>query len=291
VAKITSKTEKSESGNKTEPKDNTPWWKNRNAQAAMGIIGCLFIAAFILWFIYFLPYVSTDDAAIDTNVIKAANQGAGYTVTKIYVKEGDAVKKGDILLELDHRTAEAQLEKALAHASFTATDYKRAKAMESSQGISKQQFDKSGQDAIAAHADLELAQIALENTYIKSFVDGVVIQMSAVEGNILEAGQTAVTLADTDNSWITANIQEKEISAVKTGQPVYVSVDEGGSLTGKVGDVRKAAASVFAFIPADNASGNFVKVEQRIPVKIQLDPHPGKILRVGQSVEIKIKVR
>jgi len=78
---------------------------------------------------------------------------------------------------------------------------------------------------------------------------------------------------------------------VKTGQKVTISVDEGGSLTGKVTEVRKASASTFSLIPSDNASGNFIKVVQRIPVKIELDPHQGKILRVGQSVEISIKVR
>jgi membrane fusion protein (multidrug efflux system) len=286
-----SKTKENDMPKKEKDTANEKWWKNRNAQTAMAVIGCLFVAAVIIWFVNFLPYVSTDDATIDADVVKAANQGAGYAVAKVYVKEGDTVKAGDLLLELDHRTAQAQLDKALAHADYTSTDYARAKAIESKQGMSRQQLDKSGQDAITARADLELAQIALEHTYIKSPVTGVVLQKSAIEGNILEAGQTAVTIADTDSAWISANVQEKEISSVKTDQQVFINVDAGGTLTGKVADVRNAAASIFSYIPADNASGNFVKVEQRIPVKIQLDPRPDKTLRLGQSVEIRIKVR
>jgi multidrug resistance efflux pump len=81
------------------------------------------------------------------------------------------------------------------------------------------------------------------------------------------------------------------VADIKIGQKVFISIDEGGKLTGKIVDVRQAAASVFALIPSDNASGNFVKVAQRIPLKIALDPHPGKELRIGQSVVIKVKVR
>jgi multidrug resistance efflux pump len=94
-----------------------------------------------------------------------------------------------------------------------------------------------------------------------------------------------------EHAWVSANVSEKSVGAVKAGQTVNVSVDEGGSLKGKVSEVRKAAASVFALIPSENASGNFVKVEQRIPIKIELDAHPGHDLRVGQSVVLKIKVR
>ena len=101
----------------------------------------------------------------------------------------------------------------------------------------------------------------------------------------------AFILADIEHAWVSANINEKKVSSVKIGEKVSVKIDEGGTLSGRVIDVRKAAASVFALIPSDNASGNYIKVEQRIPVKIELDPHPGRDLRVGQSVEIKIKVR
>ena len=142
-----------------------------------------------------------------------------------------------------------------------------------------------------AQADLKIAQIAVDRTYIKSPVSGIVVQKSAQEGNILETNQAAFTVADVEHAWVSANIQEKSVNAVKQGQKVFITVDEGGKLTGKVADVRRAAASLFSLIPSDSGAGNFTKVEQRIPVKIELDPHPGEDLRVGQSVEIKIKVR
>jgi membrane fusion protein, multidrug efflux system len=251
----------------------------------------LFGALFVVWFFAFMPFVATDDARIDTNVAKAANQGASGLVIKTYAAEGDKVEAGTVLAELDHSMAEAQLEKATAQANFTAVDFKRTQALASEQGISMQNLDKSRQSALMAQADLKIAQIALDRTYIKSPVSGIIVQKTAQVGNILETNQAAYTVADIDNAWISANIQEKSVNAVKKGQTVYVTVDEGGKLTGKVADVRKAAASLFSLIPSDSGAGNFTKVEQRIPVKILLDPHPGRDLRVGQSVEIKIKVR
>jgi membrane fusion protein (multidrug efflux system) len=228
---------------------------------------------------------------VDADVIKAANLGASAQIIKIYVKEGDKVKAGDLVAELDHTMAQTQLEKMQASAAFTAMEFKRTKNVASQQGISQQQVDRTYQAATIAQADVKLAQIALDRTYIKSPVDGVVIQKTAQEGNILETNQTAVIIADMGHAWVSANIQEKSVHDVKIGQQVFVSVDEGGELKGKVADVRKASASMFALIPSDNASGNFVKVEQRIPIKIELDPHPDKDLRVGESVQIRIKIR
>ena len=272
-----------------EPKG--PWWKNPRARTAGIIIGTLVLMVFVFWLIEYMPYASTEDARVDAAIIKVANLGASGQIVAINAKEGDRVKKDSILAELDHSIARANYDKAKAKAVMTAVDLKRAEAMVSSRGISRQQLDRSRNDAAAASAELRLAEIALERTYVRSPADGIVIQKTAEIGNILEGNQVAFTVADTDSAWVSANINEKTVSAIRPGQSVKVLIDEGGVLKGKVFEVRRASASVFALIPSDNASGNFVKVEQRIPVKIILDPHPGKELRVGESVVIKIKIR
>jgi multidrug resistance efflux pump len=100
----------------------------------------------------------------------------------------------------------------------------------------------------------------------------------------------AFTIVDIDNAWISANINEKQVSKISIGQSVKVNIDSGGTLEGRVADIRDAANSVFALIPSDNAVGNFIKLEQRIPIKVELKPHPQLKLKIGQSVEIKIKV-
>jgi membrane fusion protein (multidrug efflux system) len=108
---------------------------------------------------------------------------------------------------------------------------------------------------------------------------------------MLETGQTAFAVADLEHAWVAANIEETKVGAVETGQPVRISVDENGSLAGKVSEIRRAVAAQFALIPADNGSGNFIKQVQRVAIKVALDPHPGRPLRFGQSVEIRIRVR
>ena len=90
---------------------------------------------------------------------------------------------------------------------------------------------------------------------------------------------------------MTCNVEETAVGLVKPGQKVSINVDEGGTLEGEVLAVSAASASQFAMIPADNPSGNYTKLVQRIPVKIGLMPHPGMTLRAGQSVEVHIRVR
>jgi multidrug resistance efflux pump len=267
------------------------WWQSpRTKMAAIGI-GIFILIGFNVWLFYFHPYVSTDDARVDADIIRVANQGASQRIDTVNVQEGDRVEKGKLLVELDHRVAEAQLDRARARARLTSLDLNRAESLAAQSGISRQQLDRVRSEAQTTAADLRLAEIALENNYIKSPVGGVVVQKLAKVGNILETNQAAITVVDIENAWVSANIEETEVGLVKTGQRVKISVDEGGSLTGKVIEIRKAAAAQFALIPSDNAAGNFTKLVQRIPIKIALDPHPGRVLRVGQSVEIRIRVR
>ncbi len=267
------------------------WWKTRRAKMVGGGLGIAILLGFLFWWFNIHPYVSTDDARVDADIIRVANQGASQRIDKVLVEEGDWVTKEKLLVELDHRTAAAQLARAKARAQLTSMDYKRAKALAVQSGMSLQQLDKFRADSQMADADLKLAQIALDNTYLRSPTDGIVVQKLAKVGNILEINQTAVTVVDIAHAWVAANIEETDVGLVKPGQRVKISVDEGGSLGGKVLEVRKASAAQFALIPSDNAAGNFIKLVQRIPIRIALDPHPGRTLRVGQSVVIKIKVR
>jgi len=266
------------------------WWRTSRARIAGTGIGIVAVACFFTWLFYFHPYVSTDDARVDADIIRVANQGASQRIVSVHVTEGDRVRKGDLLVELDRRIAEAQLDRARARARLTEMDLHRADALASQSGLSKQQLDRTRADAQTAAADLRLAEIALDNTKLTSPVDGIVVQKLAKEGNMLEMNQAAITVVDIEHAWVSANIEETDVGPVKVGQKVKISVDEGGSLSGKVIEVRKAAASQFALIPSDNAAGNFIKLVQRIPIKIALDPHPGRVLRVGQSVVIRIRV-
>ena len=192
---------------------------------------------------------------------------------------------------MDHSVSEANLSKAKAKAIQTERELKRVLQLASQNGVPPREVDQAKASSQSAEADLTLAQIAYDRTFLRSPTDGIVVQKVAEIGNILESNQTALTVADMDHAWISANIEETAIAEIKVGQPVRVDIDEGGTLTGKVSEIRVATASQFALIQSENPAGNFTKLVQRIPIKISLDPHQDHILRAGQSVEIKIRVR
>lgn len=280
------------SADQTPVKANAvPWWRTKASVITFRIVAVIIFIALIIWFFAIRPYVRTDDARVAADIIRIANRGASCQIEKVNVAEGDIVSMGMVAVELDHRSAEAYYKKAQARAIFTKAELRRMESLASQNGVSQQQLDKAKSESLSAEGDLQLAELALEYTSLKSPVNGVVVQKIAAVGNILETNQTAVTIIDMDNAWISANIEETSVSEVKAGQKVNIYIDEGGALTGKVMEVRKATASTFALIPSDNASGNFIKLVQRIPVKIAIDPHPGIPLRVGQSVEIKIHIK
>jgi membrane fusion protein, multidrug efflux system len=268
-----------------------PWFKTGKAKKTGIVILMITIVCFLIWFFVYRPYVSTDDARISATIIRVANRGASGLIQKVHVTEGSVVSQGDILVELDSRPAEAMYDKAKARAKLTTLERKRMETLAAQQGTSQQQLDKVRSDAAIADAECRIALLALEFTSLKCPVDGIVIQKPADEGNILESNQTALTIADTEHAWVSANIAETEVERVAPGQKVSISIDEGGELAGHVTEVRKSAASTFSLIPSDNASGNFTKVVQRIPIKVAIDPHPRRSLRVGQSVVIRIRVR
>jgi membrane fusion protein (multidrug efflux system) len=266
------------------------WWRHPRSHKVGLITTAVIVVGVAVWAVLFYPYVRTDDARISAALIRVAPEGAGGKIVAVNVQEGSRVKAGDILVELDHGVAEANLRKAKARAGQAGREGSRTEQLAAQHGVAAREVDSARANGSAAEADLALAQIAYDRTFLRSPTDGIVVQKLAELGNLLEAGQSAVVVADIDHAWVNANIQETAVSKVKPGQTVRVEIDEGGELTGKVVDVRAATASQFALIQAENPSGNFTKLVQRIPIKVQLDPHPDRVLRAGQSVEIRIKV-
>jgi RND family efflux transporter MFP subunit len=267
------------------------WWQTKRAKVTGFVCLIIAILGVVAWWFLFFPFVSTDDARIAATLVRIAPEGVTGRIEKLNVTEGSRVKKGDVLIELDHRLTDANLERAQSRFDLASQDLKRSQSLARQSGLAMRDLDKASAESKMSEGELKLAQTAFDNTTLKSPIDGVVVQKMAEVGNILEISQTALTVADVDHAWVAANIEETAVGRVKVGQPVTIQVDEGGALTGKVSEIREAAAAQFALIPSDNAAGNFTKLVQRIPIKIELDDHPGRVLRPGQSVEIKIQVR
>lgn len=269
---------------------NNSWLHHRRSKITAQISVAALALLLIVWLVAFRPYVRTDDARVAAQIVRIAPDSTTGRVVKLNVLEGSRVKAGDVLIELDHSYVDAALSRAKARAALANQTLMRIRQLSEKRGVPEREFDEALAAAKSADAELALAEIAVDRTYLKSPIDGIVVQKVTEEGNILSSGQTALSVADIDNAWISANIEETDVGRVKMGQQVDIAIDEGGNIEGKVLEVRHAAAAEFALIPAENPSGNFIKLVQRIPIKVEIDPHPDVALRVGQSVELKIHV-
>ncbi len=137
-------------------------------------------------------------------------------------------------------------------------------------------------------AELETAKLRLSYTRLYAPVDGYVTRKSVETGNWVQPGQALMAVVNSDEPWITANYKESQLTDVRPGMQVHFSVDTypGHTFTGRVQSIMAGTGAAFSLLPPENATGNYVKVTQRIPVKISIDPvdqheYP---LRVGMSV-------
>jgi membrane fusion protein (multidrug efflux system) len=145
-----------------------------------------------------------------------------------------------------------------------------------------------------ARAQLAQAERNLGYAKIVAPVSGVVAKKSLALGDHVAPGQQVIAIAQTEGLWVTANYRETQLERIQPGQPASVHVDAlGADFRGTVDSLGGATGSKLSILPPENASGNYVKVVQRIPVRIRLEPgQPGlERLRPGMSVEPRVKVR
>jgi len=143
-------------------------------------------------------------------------------------------------------------------------------------------------------ADLDQAQLNLQYTKIVAPVNGIVSNRTVEVGQNVAPGQELMKVINLDDVWITANFKETQLRQMKVGQHVAIDVDANGrTYEGKVDSIAGASGARFSLLPPENATGNYVKVVQRIPVKIVLDPGSNKDhqLRPGMSVTPKVGIR
>jgi membrane fusion protein (multidrug efflux system) len=144
-------------------------------------------------------------------------------------------------------------------------------------------------------AALEAAELNRGYTHIVAPSDGVVTKKSAEEGNMVQPGQPMMAIVALDDIWVSANFKETQLEHVRPGQHVSLKVDTypGRVFTGQVHSMMAGTGAAFSLFPPENALGNYVKVVQRIPVKITLDKDTDKAhdLRVGMSVTAKIRIK
>ncbi len=305
--------------------DSVPLYKKKRLIIPLLI---LIIAAVVIayyWYMNMQDFVSTDDAYIDANSVSISTKMLGR-IDFLGADEGDTVKSGEILVKLDKSDLQAEeaaaksnlelaqksIPLAQVNISRAQDDFNRAKVQYNGGITTKEQYDHAQKALEAAQAELniELAKISaaksqigvieskLNNALISSPMDGIVAKRWVLTGDVVQAGQPIFTIYDLKNIWVTANLEETKLNHIHLGDPVDITVDSYSDthFSGKVFEIGNYTASEFSLIPPNNASGNFTKVTQRIPVKISInDPvsNSGQkfILRPGMSVEVSVKVK
>lgn len=146
-----------------------------------------------------------------------------------------------------------------------------------SKGDKVAEIEAKGEDGQSQNMDIKMPQ------------DGTIVKTDGMEGSIAQAGSPIAYAYNLDDSYITANVDEKDISDVEEGKDVNVKLDgEKAELKGKVEEIGKATASSFSMMPSSNTDGNYTKVSQVVPVKISLDSKPSKNVVPGMNAEVKI---
>ena len=168
---------------------------------------------------------------------------------------------------------------------------------ESVQAVSREQNTRLGQNEAGiklAEAALELARLNLSYTVIIAPCDGVTGRKEIQVGQLIQPGQTIVDVVDSEEKWVIANYKETQTANIKVGQKVEIEVDAvpDHKFKGMVRSISSATGASFSLMPQDNSSGNFVKIEQRIPVRIDFtednDVEALKRVSVGMNVECKV---
>ena len=176
--------------------------------------------------------------------------------------------------------------------------YEQALRMKHTTSLTKEeQTHRLGQNDAAvrlAQAAVDLARLNLSYTAIVATCDGVTGRKAIHEGQLVQPGQTMVDIVDNSDLWVIANYRETQLPNIKEGAEVVFTADAvpGIVYKGTVESISDATGAAFSLIPQDNATGNFVKVEQRVPVRIRLQGNDaGKVgrLRAGFNVECKVK--
>jgi membrane fusion protein (multidrug efflux system) len=267
------------------------------AAAALAIAGIGY-GAFAMFQSF--THESTDDAFINAHIISTAPKIAGR-VAAVHITDNQDVKKGELLVEIDPADAEAALAQAnakLGHdqaAQLKADqDLKRQQDLFGKGAISPQDRDTAIQNAATTRADVQTDKAAIQQAelnlrYTKIFApeDGRVTNKAVEPGDYVQVGQTLFALV-TPERWLTANFKETQLGSMRPGQRAQVSVDAypDHRLRGHVDSIQAGSGARFSLLPPENATGNYVKVVQRVPVKITLDEQPDvqRVLGPGMSV-------
>jgi len=214
----------------------------------------------------------------DATAAAAAAQKAAGEAARSQVVEADA----------GIRVAESRLVQARAGEQQAHAELQTAQTAPEQVTATKARASAAEARVQQARANVAQAELNLQYTTVKAPAAGVVSKKGVNTGQVVQPGQPLLALVQIDEVWVTANFKETQLKDMRPGQRATVAVDAlgGRAFTGKVDSIAGATGARFSLLPPENATGNFVKVVQRVPVKIVLDgaQDPERLLRPGMSV-------
>lgn len=245
-------------------------WRWRKP-ALIGMATALGLGGLAVYLIHAASHETTDDAYTTGHVHSISTRVAG-TVVDVAVDDNQPVRKGQVLVRLDPRDYQVAVDKAQADYDRAQADFQRAGVLRSSGAVSQQEYDQNKAALGVATANLEDAKNQLSYCTIVAPTDGIVGNKTVETGNRLAQG--TVLMSVVQDVWVVANYKETQVGRMVRGQAVSVSIDEipGHTFTGRIDSLSPGSGSTFALLPPENATGNFTKIVQRVPVKIVFDP-------------------
>ena len=211
-----------------------------------------------------------------------------WQATKDYERYANLVQDGSITQQ---QFDQAKVEKEVAQASYQAAQDQYQAALEQV-GTTKSQLEVTNIGVDQRQADVDFAKLQLSYTNITAPATGIVSKKNVQKGQLVQAGQTLFSIVNESSIYVTANFKETQLEKIKTGAKVNLVVDAypDEKIDGEVYNFSPATGAKFSLLPPDNATGNFVKVVQRIPVKIIIKTTKEIMekLRPGMSVKVSV---
>lgn len=265
--------------------------KTKKIIIAIASILCVLLISIYLYIAS--RYVTTDNARVKIANIQVVAAVSGY-VAVIYHNDGAQVGASDIVLEIDKQKYIFERDRAKASFEFSKSEYERKSKLIANNFISTEDFHKVKHDFEIAQVDLAKANYNLEKSNVEAKANGILTNFDIKVGDFITEGKPLFNVIDKSDMWVEANFKETDIEYIQSGQSAEITFDTfpGKTWYAKVKNIAPATGAEFSLLPPQNSSSNWIKVTQRITVKLEfIDKQDLLQLASGMSAEVKIKIR
>ena len=264
----------------------------RYKKPALLIAGTIALVAVLSYAYDTYTHEETDDAYVTSHLHDISTRINGV-VTDVLVNDNQRVNKGDVLVKLDPAEYIAITAAAKANLDVAKSNLDRLQPLVATHAVAPEDVDKAQGTFDSDLAQYGLAELQIEYSTITAPADGYIGRKNVEVGNRVSSGQTLMVVVEPD-LWVVANFKETQLARMKPGQPARISIDSipDKVFDGTVQSFSPATGNEFALLPADNSTGNFTKIVQRVPVKIVFNPDSirgyEQRIRAGESAVVKV---